>query len=98
MLAACTFSRQDVPRKVKHPLAKIEIIPVRSRNELDAFIRFPWSIYAHDRAWVPPLLIERKAFLNREKHPFYQHGDAVLFLARQNGEIVGRIMASDDPR
>jgi GNAT superfamily N-acetyltransferase len=45
---------------------------------------------------VPPLLIERKEFLSR-KHPFYQHGDAALFLARAGGEIVGRIMASDDP-
>lgn len=42
-------------------------------------------------------MIERKAFLNRKKHPFYKHGDAALFLARKNDEIVGRIMASDDP-
>ena len=40
--------------------------------------------------WVPPLIIERKAFLDRKRHPFYRHGDAALFLARQNGEIVGR--------
>ncbi|MFN2541233.1 MAG: GNAT family N-acetyltransferase, partial [Chthoniobacterales bacterium] len=31
------------------------------------------------------------------RHPFYKHGEAALFLARKNGEIVGRIMASDDP-
>jgi GNAT superfamily N-acetyltransferase len=47
---------------------------------------------------VPPLIIERKAFLNRKRHPFYRHGDAALFLARRNGQIAGRIMASDDPR
>ncbi len=41
--------------------------------------------------------MERKAFLDRNRHPFYRHGDAALFLARKNGEIVGRIMASDDP-
>lgn len=46
---------------------------------------------------MPPLIIERKAFLDRKRHPFYRHGDAALFLARKNGEIVGRIMASDDP-
>jgi len=46
---------------------------------------------------VPPLIIERRAFLNRRKHPFYRHGDAALFLAKRNGEVVGRIMASDDP-
>ncbi|MEP6936733.1 MAG: hypothetical protein ABI871_01555, partial [Chthoniobacterales bacterium] len=68
-----------------------------SRGERDAFIKFPWRIYRNDSAWVPPLLIERKEFLDRKRHPFYLHGDAALFLARRGGEIVGRIMASDDP-
>ena len=74
----------------------IEVTQVNSRKERDAFIKFPWRIYANDPAWVPPLLIERKEFLSR-KHPFYLHGDSALFLARAGGEIVGRIMASDDP-
>src|ERR1700692_382448 len=79
-------------------MKEIKISRVASRAERDAFIKFPWRIYENDPAWVPPLLIERKEFLNREKHPFYQHGDAALFLARSGGEIVGRIMASDDPK
>lgn len=78
-------------------MPQLEITQVASRAERDAFIKFPWRIYANDPAWVPPLLVERKEFLDRTKHPFYEHGDAALFLARQNGEIVGRIMASDDP-
>ena len=68
-----------------------------TRKERNAFIKFPWRIYRHDPVWVPPLLIERQAFLDRERHPFYKHGDAALFLAKRNGEVVGRIMASDDP-
>ena len=75
----------------------IKVTQVDSPKERDAFIKFPWRIYANDPAWVPPLLIERKEFLDRKKHPFYEHGDAALFLARAGGEIVGRIMASDDP-
>jgi GNAT superfamily N-acetyltransferase len=78
-------------------VSQIEVSPVNTRKERDAFIRFPWRIYRNDPAWVPPLIVERKAFLDRKRHPFYQHGDAALFLARQKGEIVGRIMASDDP-
>jgi GNAT superfamily N-acetyltransferase len=78
-------------------VAAIEISTVRSRRERDAFIKFPWSIYRNDPAWVPPLIIERKGFLDRKRHPFYKHGDAALFLARRGDEIVGRIMASDDP-
>lgn len=78
-------------------MSDIEISEVNSRRERSVFIKFPWQIYANDPAWVPPLIIERKTFLNRKRHPFYRHGDAALFLARKNGEIVGRIMASDDP-
>jgi GNAT superfamily N-acetyltransferase len=76
---------------------KTEVSEVRSRRERDAFIKFQWQIYATDPAWVPPLIIERKKFLDRKQHPFYRHGDAALFIARKNGKIVGRIMASDDP-
>ena len=78
-------------------MSNIEVSEVTSRRERDAFIKFQWEIYANDPAWVPPLIIERKAFLDRKHHPFYRHGDAALFLARKNGKILGRIMASDDP-
>jgi len=80
-------------------VSKIEVSEVTTRRELRAFIKFQWQIYPNDPAWVPPLIIERKAFLNRKEHPFYQHGDAALFLASRNrgSEIIGRIMASDDP-
>jgi ribosomal protein S18 acetylase RimI-like enzyme len=78
-------------------VSDIEISEVNSRRDRDAFIKFQWQIYANDSAWIPPLIIERKKFLDRKRHPFYRHGDAALFLARKNGKIAGRIMASDDP-
>lgn len=77
-------------------MSPVSVTRVASKSDRDAFITFPWRIYRRDPAWVPPLIIERKEFLNREKHPFYKHGDAELFLARREGEIVGRMMASDD--
>ncbi|PYL68195.1 MAG: N-acetyltransferase [Verrucomicrobia bacterium] len=78
-------------------MSDIEISEVNSRREHSAFIKFQWQIYSNDPAWVPPLIIERKTFLDRKRHPFYRHGDAALFLVRKNGKIAGRIMASDDP-
>jgi GNAT superfamily N-acetyltransferase len=78
-------------------VSQIEVSQVTDRKERDRFIKFPWQIYRNDPAWVPPLIIERKAFLDRKRNPFYQHGDAALFMAKRNGEIVGRIMVSDDP-
>jgi GNAT superfamily N-acetyltransferase len=78
-------------------VSRIEVSRVGNAEERDAFIKFPWRIYENDPAWVPPLLLERREFLDRVRHPFYEHGDAALFLARRDGEVVGRIMASDDP-
>jgi GNAT superfamily N-acetyltransferase len=79
-------------------VGQIEITRVASNTDRDAFIKMPWKIYANDPVWVPPLVIERKEFLDREKHPFFEHGKAEFFLARRDGEIVGRIAASDDPK
>jgi GNAT superfamily N-acetyltransferase len=78
-------------------VTNIQVSEVSSQRERKAFIKFPWEIYQNDPAWVPPLIIERKAFIDRKRHPFYKHGDAALFVARKNGPIAGRIMASDDP-
>jgi ribosomal protein S18 acetylase RimI-like enzyme len=78
-------------------MPQVEITQVASKAERDAFIKFPWLIYRGDPAWVPPLLLERKEFLDQKKHPFFEHGAAALFLARSGGKIAGRIMASDDP-
>src|ERR1051325_10299420 len=75
----------------------IQVSLAESKSDRNAFIKFQWQIYRDDPAWVPPLILERKQFLDRKKHPFYRHGDAALFLARRGGKIVGRIMASDDP-
>jgi GNAT superfamily N-acetyltransferase len=55
-------------------------------------------VYANDPHWVAPLEVETRAFLDRRRHPFYKHGEAVQFLAQQNGQTVGRILVSDDPR
>ena len=75
----------------------VRVTPVASRGELEEFISLPWRIYAEDGAWVPPLRREVHAFLDPHKHPFYRHGEAQTFLARRGTDVVGRIMASDDP-
>ena len=54
---------------------------------------FPWRVYRGDHLWVPPLLLERKAFLNPRKNPFFQHAQVQLFLAQQGKETMGRIAA-----
>ncbi len=76
----------------------VKIQPVCDRRLREVFLRFPWSIYANDPLWVPPLLVERREFLDVKKHPFFLHGTAALFLAYRGKQVVGRILASEDPR
>lgn len=75
----------------------VEIVEVRNRRDRDRFIAFQWNVYRNDPLWVPPLWMDRRTFFNPAKHPFYKHGTAALFLAMRNGQVVGRIMASQDP-
>jgi GNAT superfamily N-acetyltransferase len=78
------------------PAETVEIRPVRSRGELRRFIRLPWRIYRNEPHWVPPLVYERKRFLDRDKNPFFTHGEAEYFLAWRGDEVVGRISAQID--
>lgn len=73
------------------------VVEVTTPQQLRAFIDFPWQIYARDPAWVPPLKREVAAFLDRCRHPFYQHGDAIALLAYRDGQVVGRVLVADDP-
>jgi GNAT superfamily N-acetyltransferase len=73
------------------PDSALSVKPVETEGELKRFIKFPWSIYRKDANWVPPLLMERKEFLDRKKNPFFTHADVILLLAEKNGQVVGRI-------
>lgn len=76
----------------------VDVSPVRSRRELTQFIKLPWGLYRNEPNWVPPLTSERRRFLNRSKNPFFAHAEAEYFLARKDGELVGRICAHIDHR
>src|SRR3954469_3365595 len=74
----------------------VQVEPVRSRRELNAFIKLPFRLYAGERYWVPPIIADRKRFLDRSKNPFFEHGEAEYFLAWRDGRAVGRITAQVD--
>lgn len=76
--------------------ANLTVRPVRTAADRDLFIRFPWEIYRGDRNWVPPLLMERKEFLDPKKNPIFEFMEIEHFLAERDGKVVGRISAVDD--
>ncbi len=71
----------------------MDIIEVKSGKDKKRFIDFPHDLYAGDPNYVPEIYLGQKELLDEKKNPFFQHSKAQLFLALQNGKIVGRIAA-----
>ena len=75
----------------------ITVEPVRGGRDLTQFLRLPYSIYGKDHPqYVFPLLGQMKAFLNKEKNPFFRHAETELWVARDGKQPVGRIAAAVD--
>jgi GNAT superfamily N-acetyltransferase len=77
-------------------LGGIEVVAIDGKKALNEFVELPFSLYRDDAHWVPPLRIAVKELLDRKKHPFYANAEAEFFLARQNGQVTGRIAAIID--
>jgi hypothetical protein len=73
----------------------LRVVPVEGRRELRKFIRLPWSIYADDPAWIPPLLLERNQHLAKS-NPYFEHAECKFWLAYRGEKPVGRISAQVD--
>jgi GNAT superfamily N-acetyltransferase len=74
----------------------LEIRPVAGRRDLKRFIRLPFELYRNEPRWVPPLLMEVRKRLDRERNPFFKHAVAEYLLAWRDGRPVGRISAHID--
>lgn len=74
----------------------ISVTEVRSKAERKAFIDLPYRLYADNPNWVPPLKDEMHGLITPGKNPWFEHGRAQLFLAKRDGQVVGRISAHID--
>jgi hypothetical protein len=79
-----------------HPAGgSTEVFPVWSAADLQRFIRYPFARHRDDPNWAPPLLLAEKEQFESEQ-PLYEHARVEPFLARGEGEVVGRVAAVDD--
>ena len=69
---------------------------MRSWRDRRAFIELPYRLHASSEQWVPPLRLERWAFLSPRLNKWLRHAEVQLFLARRDGRVVGRISAQID--
>ena len=79
----------------------IDVTPVVTRSDREAFLRFPWRIYRDLPQWVPPILSSQRKEIDPERGFFFTDGfgsKAAFFLAWDRGEVVGRIAAIRNER
>ena len=72
-------------------MSQIEIVPLsREARDVTRFLNVAYRIYAGDRNWVAPLLIDLKKVFT-DANPLFQHASMQLWVAMRDGEDVGRI-------
>ncbi|MFT5647553.1 MAG: hypothetical protein ACI976_002245, partial [Aureispira sp.] len=80
-------------------MAKLTIVPARSKAEKKAFMMLPFDIYKNNPYWVSPLLIDMRQMFGlngvvdgllgaKGKHPFYEYGQMQLYIAYREGIAV----------
>ncbi len=74
----------------------LEVITRELGKDLDPFLEAGRRVFADDPTYIPPLTFELKDRLTPKKNPFFEHGEAALFTAHRDGQIVGRCSASID--
>ncbi len=74
----------------------ITIRKVETKRDRKAFVDVPFGLYRDDPHWVPPLKTEALGLITPEKNGWFSHAKAQLFLAEENGRVVGRISAHID--
>ncbi|HLY28961.1 MAG TPA: hypothetical protein VKQ72_21620, partial [Aggregatilineales bacterium] len=75
------------------PTGPLSVRKVESASDLKAFVEFPWTVYKGDPNWVPPLLSQRKALLDRKKNPGWDYMEGDLFVAYRGSQPVGTVSA-----
>lgn len=80
---------------MKRNEGSLRVIPVTGRRMIRRFIEVPWSLYAHDPCWIPPLILEREWHLS-PRNPYFEHAQFQAWIACRDDRTVGRISAQID--
>lgn len=77
-------------------MVTVEKVDTSNKAQVKRFVQFYYDLYKGCPQWVPPLFVDAYLPLNRKKHPFFGHSEGDFFLARRDGQVVGRIFAGEN--
>lgn len=97
--ASTTSVRATPPLEAPRLAARapdVVVDEIKTDKGRDDFVRFQLEHYAQDPNYVPPIVAERREFMDPKHNPFFAHAEAAFFIARRKGRTVGRIAAAID--
>lgn len=71
----------------------MELIEVQSKADIKEFINLPVRLYRHEPNWIRPLDKDIEAVFDPEKNKTFKGGECIRWIAKENGQTVGRIAA-----
>lgn len=78
------------------PASPVDVNSVQSKSDQKLFLNYPWELYRGDPNWIPPIRLNQKELVGFKKHPFHDNAQVQPFLAKRDGQVVGRIAAIID--
>lgn len=77
-------------------MSGVTVTPVAGKRDLGEFIDCAYRLNASDPNWVPNLRREEIEKFTPGRNPFFAHARCQLYLARRQGQVIGRIAAHID--
>lgn len=72
-------------------MSVINVVEVKTEDDLMKFIKFPMDLYKHNQNYVPSLISDEKEIWDPKQNPALKYSEAKQFLAYKDGKICGRI-------
>ncbi len=70
---------------------EVKLKKVTTNREIGAFIDFQFRLYTNNPYWCPPLRMDERKTLRRDKNPAFTHCEAEYWIAYRGRKPVGRI-------
>ncbi|MGB0121779.1 MAG: hypothetical protein WBP55_12585, partial [Solirubrobacterales bacterium] len=77
-------------------MSDLVVRKVENKRDLKKFVKVPFTVHKNHAEWVPPLIMDRMQFLNRDKNPYFDHAEVEMWIAERDGVPIGRISAQID--
>ncbi len=71
----------------------MEIVEVKSKQEIKEFLELPVRLYRDEPCWIRPLDKDIELVFDENKNKTFKYGECTRWVVRNQGQVVGRIAA-----